>query len=153
MKKINNEVREKIQSYIKNSKDISSLLEGYDLKGENLSNSIIKKLNRYNEDLRGCLFVNSSIGELMTETNLSGCNFDGTNFKGTRFLGRTILRNASCRNCNFNEADLNHLDYSKTDFRGSSFCEAIIQVGSMSGHGAIFDKKILELLTRGWIIN
>jgi uncharacterized protein YjbI with pentapeptide repeats len=152
MKIINHEQRAKIDSYIKNGKDISELLEGYELKGGNFNNAIIKKITRYNEDLSNCTFVNTVIGELGTETNLSGCTFDGSNFKGAKFLGRTIIRNTSCKNCNFNETDLNHLDYSRADFRGSSFCEAIIQIGSMSGHGALFDKSILELLTRGWVI-
>ena len=152
MKKINHELTEKINSYIKNGKDISELLIGYEIKGYNLSNAIIKKFNRYNEDMSGCMFVNTTIGELGTETNLVGCDFRGSNFKGVHFLGHTIFKNNDARNCNFNTANLNSFDYSCTDFRGASFCEAIIKIGSMCGYKAIFDKSILNLLTRGWII-
>ena len=151
MKIISNEHREQINSYIKNGKDISGLLEGYELKNQSFSKAIIKKLNRYNEDISNCNFSYSTIGDLNTETNLSGCNLKGTSFKGAKFLGRTIIRNADMRNCNLSNTDLNEFEYQNSDFRGGKFCGCVLKIGTDAGQGAIVDEGLIALLKRGWV--
>ena len=152
MKILNNERLKLIESYIKNGKDISSLLDGYSLKNQSFARAVIKKLNRFNEDLSGTNFAYCTIGENDTETNLSGCNLKGCNFKRAKFLGRTIIRNADVRNCNFHDTDLNHFEYQNSDFRGGVFCGCVLKIGTDAGQGAIVDSGLIELLKKGWIL-
>ena len=152
MKILSNEQRKKIEMYIKNGKDISELIEGYSLKNENFSRAIIKRLNRFNEDITNVNFSFCTIGEENIVTDLSGCDLKGCNFKYAKLLGRTVIRNADLRNVNMCNADLNEFDYQNSDFRGGVFCGCILKIGTSNGKGAIVDKKLLELLSTGWIV-
>lgn len=152
LKKITHELKEKIQLYIKNGKDISDLIVGYSLKGEDLSNSIIKKLNRYNEDLSNCNFAYSTVGELGRETNLSGCKLRNCNFYKAIMLGKTVIRNADMRNSCLKHADFNHFEYAGTDFRGVQACGMITKIGTETSKGSIWDEDILDVLKTGWIL-
>jgi uncharacterized protein YjbI with pentapeptide repeats len=150
MKKITNELRNQINDRIKKQIDISELIEGYDIRNEDLSRAVIKKFNRIGDNISNCKFTYAIIGEIGTTTDLTNTKMIGCNFKGTVFLGNTILRGVDARNCNFNGADLNHVDYRRADFRGGQFCRCILRIGTLDGEGAIFDKKILEDLASGW---
>lgn len=142
------EVRNKIKLYIKEGIDISDLIENYSLKNENLAGSIIKKLDRLQEDISNCNFVNCVIGEEGKVTNLSGCILKGSNFQSTKFLGTIWLRGSDLRNCNFNNAWIPFVDYQYADLRNISLCETTIKIGSKSGLHAKFNWSLFEKLAK-----
>lgn len=140
--------REKIKSYIKNSIDISELIEPYLLKNEDLSGAIILRLNRINEDMRNINFTKCVFGNENSIIDLSGSNLSGSNFKSSKFLGKFIVRNANLQNCNFNYAYVPNVDYCYADLRGISLCEAVLKFGVKCGQGAKFEWKIFENLAK-----
>jgi len=99
-----NDLRREIKMRNKNKIDISDLIFNVDIKGEDLSFSIIKNFNRIKENLSNIKFDYATIGEEGKVTNLSNSNFRGSSFVGTKFLGIVLLRRCNCRDCNFNGA-------------------------------------------------
>lgn len=147
-KAMTEEVRNKIKLYIKEGVDISSVIENYSLKNEHLAGAIIKNLDRLQEDISNCNFVNCVIGEEGKVTNLSGSNLKGSNFQSAKFLGTIWFRGADLRNCNFNNAWIPNVDYQYADLRNVSLCETTIKIGSKSGLHAKFSWKLFKLLAK-----
>lgn len=152
MKQLSNELKNKINSYIKNKIDISDLLIGYDIKGLDLSNSVISNFNRINEDLSNTNFAGATIGIEGKITNLSNNNFQHCNFRGTRFLGKIFMRRCDCRNASFAEAFLPYVEYQYSDFRGCKFCATTLTIGSREGLKAKFSKELFTELIKYWDI-
>jgi len=149
MKKITEKLREKIKLYIKNGLDISDLIEGYDIRGENLAGAIIKRFNRFNQDISYCNLARAIIGEENQITHLSRATMIGCNFKDAVFKGKVWLRKVNAQNCTFDGAFLPFVEYQHGDFRHSTFCDTIWRFGSRAGHGAIFDS---DLILKKWAI-
>jgi uncharacterized protein YjbI with pentapeptide repeats len=154
MTKLTSTERQKIQEYTKNGIDISSLLIGKDIKGENLSRAVIKFMQREHDDITGCNFSYATIGNTENKivyflrTKMQNCSFEGA-----KFISTTWIRNCDAKNCNFKSVDGAKIDYRYTDFTGSSFCEAIITISTKSGMGCKFDAELLTNLTQYWGVN
>lgn len=146
MKPITHKLRTKIRQYIKSGIDISSLIEGYSLKGEDLSNAKIASLNRLSEDLTGASFQHAIIGTEGEITNFSGSKLVNVCFKGTRFNGKVLMRKCDCRGANFCEAWIPYVEYQWSDFTGCSFCDITWQMGSRGALGAKFDLNFFKEL-------
>jgi uncharacterized protein YjbI with pentapeptide repeats len=149
-KPITNVLREKIKMYIKNKIDISPLIKNMSIKDENLSGAIIKDIYRVNTNISNCNFSNATIGSDDKIATFLGCNMVNCNFEGTNFVGKTWIRNCDARNCNFKNSNVSLVDYRFTDFTGSTFCYAIIRIGSKTGLGCKFPKEMFYDLTKNW---
>jgi uncharacterized protein YjbI with pentapeptide repeats len=146
--KMPEKVREEIKLYIKNKKDISDLIETYDLSNEYLSGAIIKKISRIQEKINNCNFVGCIFGEKGTILDFSGSDMRGCNFKSTRFEGAVWFRRCDLRGCNFNDAWMENVEYQYSDLRNVSICNAFIRLGSRSGAHAKFEWKQFVLLAK-----
>ena len=151
-KKMTEIIRDKIKIYKKNNKDISELIEDYDLKGEDLSRCLIKKLNRINEDISNTNFFGSIIGEEGATTILSGCDLRNCNFSTCKFLGHLILRASDMRNSTFISTWFPDVEYQYADFRDVVLCSAVMKFGINEGLNAKFSKKTFEELFSKWIV-
>lgn len=145
-----NELRDKIRTYIKNKIDISSLIDGICIKGENLSHSIIKYMNRSEDDISDCNFAYAKLGSDDKILSIIRCKMINCNFEEAEFIGKAHVRSCQAQNCNFKGANVSKADYQHTNFKGSTFCNAIIRIGTTEGIGAIFPKEMFEELCRGW---
>lgn len=150
MKTMTNELRSKIQLRIKNKLDISDLIEGVSIKGEDLSHSIIKKFNRVNEDISGVNLAFSEIGEIGKVTNISGNVMKDVCLKGTKLYGVIYMRRCKCLRVNFSGAYMPYIEYQYTDFQNCTFCDCIMRIGSVVGMGANFDDKFFQELSKYW---
>lgn len=137
-----NDLKTRIDFAKKNKEDISGLIEGYDIKGLDLSGTIIKKIVRINEDLRNTTFINAVIGEEGQIANFVGCDMRGCNFRRVVFKGTTWFRNADLRNTTFYGAWLPNVQYQNADLRGINLCEAVLRVGSDTGRNAKLDPQV-----------
>jgi len=146
------EKRKQIQMYIKNRMDISELIKGYSIKGENLAGAIIKDFVRPGDDISGANFSRAIIGESTKTTDISNVIAYNCRFYRTRFLGRVKALYAKITNCNLDRCYAPFVDYQKADFRGSSFCGAIFRIGTGDGKGAKFDKETIDLLIKEWTV-
>jgi uncharacterized protein YjbI with pentapeptide repeats len=142
--------REKIEMYIKNDKDISSLIDNVSLTGESLKGARIKRFNRTKDNLSNCDFTNCVIGEQGRVNNLSGNNFSNSKFCDTVFLGTIFLRRCNCRNCDFSGANCINVEYQNTVFYGGKFCQTAIRIGTDYGMGARFSSDFFSDLEKGW---
>lgn len=150
MKNMTEDLKIKINKYIKAGIDISELIENVCIKNTDLSYAKISRLNKQKEDLSGCNFSYASIGEANTIVNLCSSNLHGCSFYRAKFNGSVWFRYAKATNCNFTSCDLSKLDYAYCDFRNSTFCHCIIKLGSREGYKAIFSKTFFDQLTRFW---
>lgn len=144
------EQRAKIQMYIKNKMDISALLDGYQLRNEDLSYSIISRFNRVSENISNTNFSNSVIGEDNFICNLSGCNFMGSNFSRVKFLGIIWLRRCNLTNSNFYGAWMPGVELNGSDITNMKMCDAFIRLGVKNWFGVVgrpYRAETLEGLT------
>lgn len=153
MKPITNVLRQEIKTRIKNGIDISDLLINIDIKGEDLSRAIISKIQIIDGDISGCNFYmctfgsnsSSSVDVSFIRTKMQNCNFDSS-----IFLGKAWMRSCDAKNCNFKNANVANVSYEYTDFRNSTFCGAIIKIGTRENLKSIFDVGLLKDLTSSW---
>lgn len=150
MKAMSNQLRSKIQKYIKNGIDISELIKDVNLRGANLSRAKIKDISRHHEDMSRVDFSKAIIGREDKTTRIIDCNLVESNFNEAIFVGSIIFRRNNCQRSNFNGAFLPHLQYQKTDFRFATFCEAVIRIGSTYGEGSRFSADLFKDLGRMW---
>lgn len=151
---MSNSIREKINMYIKNGKDISEIIKDVNIKGENLSRSIIKDLNRVNCDLRGTNFSFCLLGGGVRPFSIIQCDIGNSNFESAQFVGTTFIRSCKAHNCNFKNADISKVSYEHTDCgETSNFCGAIIKIGTREGLGAHLPSSMWQDLCQGWDIN
>ena len=151
--KMTEEKRKQIQMYMKNRMDISELIANVSIKGENLSGAIIKTMNRPGDDISGVNLSRAIIGESDKTVEWSNVIANNCNLYRTRFLGRIRANNAKITNSNLNRCYVPFADYKQTDFRGSSFCGAIFRIGTGDGKGAKFDKEVIDLLIKEWVVS
>ena len=150
-KPMTNDLRSKIQMYIKNKLDISSLIEDINLKGEDLSFAIIKRFNRIDCDLQGVNWAHAILGNPdRLDFTVIRCNISNSNFEGTIFE-KSWIRSCKALNCNFRNSDVSKVSYNHTDFgEGTTFCGAIIRIGTKEGIGCHFPSSMWKDLTEGW---
>jgi len=144
MKKLNTGLKIKIRSYVKNKLDISDLIIGYDIRGENLSGAIIKSFDKYSCDISNCNLASTIIGEKDKTTFLSRANISGCNFKDAVFLGQVFMKYIIAQNVNFAGTYCPFVEYQHGDFRGSNFCDTVWRFGSRAGHSAKINKDLLD---------
>lgn len=144
------ELRKKIQIYIKNRLDISPLIKDVSIKGENLSGAIIKDFNRVGDNISGCNLSRAIIGEEGKVTNISGTIARNCIFKGTKFLAKVFARKCNFNYSNFSEAFLAYWEYQYSSFLHCTFCDTVIPIGSRIGLGAIFDENLFKELSKLW---
>ena len=153
MEKITAVVRKKIKQYIKNKIDISPLIEGKIIKGEDFSYAIIKKMKREEDNISDCNFSNCLIGSDDDIVSLLRCNMKNCNFNSAKFVGRAWIRYCDARNCNFKNADVSDVDYRFSDFRDGDFCNSKITISTSAGVGCKFPVSMFEELCKGWLLN
>jgi uncharacterized protein YjbI with pentapeptide repeats len=152
MRKLSSEEKERIALRIKNQEDISDLIKDKDISGMDLSGAIIKDFSRPGTSLNNTNLSRAIIGQEGIITNLSNCDCRYTNFNNAQFLGLTWLRRCDCRQAVFKKTFAPYVEYQHSDFRGASFCNVILSVGSDKGLGAIFSKNFMEDLKKYWKI-
>lgn len=149
-KLMDNQLREKIKSYIKNHLDISSLIKDVSIKGENLSYAYIRELYKVDTDISNCNLSHCEIGSSETRVHIIRTKMVNCNFESTKFIGEVWMRSCNAQNCNFKNADVHTVSYNNTNFLGSTFCNAIITIGTRQGIGATFPPSMFQDLTAGW---
>ena len=147
---MNNALREQIKVAIKNGLDISDLIRGVDIKGENLKGAIIKDFNRPNDDITKVDLSKAIIGEEGKITNLSGTIMRSVRFDDVVFKGTVFLRRCDCRESVFSGAVMVNLEYQNTDFRGCKFCETAIRLGTTYSLGSKFSDNVFDDLGKMW---
>jgi len=150
MKPFTSDLKNKINSYIKNKIDISELIKDVDLKGVDLAGAIIKDFQFLERDISGSTWANTKLGNDKTPCSFIRCNLTNCNFYGARFVGKTWVRSCKAHNCNFKTADLAKVDYQYTDFTASDFCDSILKIGTREGLGCILPDSLFEDLCKGW---
>jgi uncharacterized protein YjbI with pentapeptide repeats len=133
-----------IAQCIKNQIDISDLIENVNIQNLDLSYAKISRFNRINDNISGCSLAKATIGQETTTTHLSGTVMVGCNFKDTRFLGKVMMKHVDARNTNFDGTWLPRVSYRGSDFRGATFCQIAFTIGGLAGHGAKFNKSLLD---------
>jgi uncharacterized protein YjbI with pentapeptide repeats len=147
---LTHDLKEKIQTRIKNKLDISDLIKDVDLKGADLTGAVINNIQITKQDISGCNFTNTVIGNDKTICTLIQCNLTGCSFKGAQIVGRMWIRSCIAHNCNFKDADVSKVEYQYTDFTDSTFCNAVIRIGTREGIGCIFPTQMFDDLCKGW---
>ena len=150
MKTLTHKQREQIKMYIKNGIDISPLLDGYSIRGENLEHAIIHNFNRTHDDLSNVNLSYATIGQEGKVTVLSNNIMRNCEFVGTKFLGIVFMRRCDCKGSNFNMAEMQNVEYQYTDFRQCTFCEAVLRLGVAYGYKAIIDENLFQDLAKYW---
>lgn len=155
---LTNELKKKIDTYIKNGIDISSLIEDVDLTNLNLSRAIIKKLNIRDRDISGCNFSNCVLGSEESTGNVPtiafiNCKMHHCNFESAKFISTSWIRSCNAQFCNFSNADVSKVSYANSNFDGSRFCGAIIRIGTKEGSGTSFPQSLFNDLCSGWNID
>jgi uncharacterized protein YjbI with pentapeptide repeats len=154
LKTMTSDIRNKIRQYSKNVIDISDLIIGYSLKGENLSHCVIKNIQRIDEDLTGVDFTHTKIGNSEGKIcHFIRCKINNSNLDSAIFISPTWVRSCEVRNSNFRNADLAKVDYRNSDFRNTTFCDTIMRIGTGEGIGCKFDANLFEALTKGWNVD
>ena len=144
MRPMTQDLRSKIQMYIKNNIDISDLIDGVSIKGENLSGAIIKKLSRPGDDISGCNLSRAIIGDEGGTVDLNSCIARECSFKETRFNCKLEFRKVDARGSNFSGAFLAWMSYEYTDFRHCRFCDIVMCIGSIPMKGTKFDSHFFK---------
>lgn len=150
MKPYTNELEERIKILIKNKIDISDLIEDVNIKGKDLSWAIITKFKRIDTDLSECNFSHCILGNDKDIFTIIRCNISNCNFDSANFIGKAWMRSCNAKGCNFKNANVANVSYEHTDFSNSTFCGAIIKIGTRENFNSKFDKSLLEDLTRSW---
>ncbi len=153
MRVLTEKVREQIRIHIKNGIDISPLIEGFSIKGENLSGAIIKKFNRAKQDMRKVNLTKCVIGESGKINNISGAKLQNSVWCDAVVKGKLFARKIDARNVDFSGAVLTNVEYQNAHLEGAKFCETCMRVGSSYGWGAKFDTTFLDDLTKGWDVS
>lgn len=144
------ELRNKINIAIKNKIDISDLIRDVSIKGEDLSNAIISDIYRIDTDISGCNFSGAIIGSSTKVATFIRCMMQNVNFESTNFIDKAWIRHCDAQNCNFKNANVSLVDYRDTNFDGSTFCNAIIRIGTACGIGCKFPKQMFYDLCKNW---
>jgi uncharacterized protein YjbI with pentapeptide repeats len=150
---INKQLREQIKINIKNKIDISTLIQDRDIRNEDLSRAIIKKLNRLDTDISGCNFSQCILGDEDSpnvEFSLIRCKIENCNFDGANFIGKSFIRSCNAKNCNFRNSNVVNVSYENTDFTGSTFCGIAMRLDSRSGMGCKFPESLIQELCKYW---
>lgn len=153
LKPMTNALRSKINDYIRNKKDISDLIDGVDIKGENLARSIIKRMDRIEQDVSRCNFAGAIIGTESNTITLSACFARNCCFKGTKFVGKTIFRKTIFKGSDFTDAWVPFAEYQYADFRGCKWCGCVIRIGSSEGIKSKWDMNLFTQLIKFWDIS
>jgi len=149
-KQIDANLRIKIQARIKNRLDISDLIEGYDISGENLSRAIITKLNVCDMNISNTDFSDSIIGSKDNNIMMNRTRFKHCSFLRAQIIGIAYMRHALFLNCNFKETFMPYIDYKFSQWQNCVFCDAVFAIGTGKGLGAIFDNKFFGDLSENW---
>lgn len=153
MKPLTESIRIQIKLHIKNGLDISPLIEGYSIKNEDLSGSIITKFNRAKQDMTGVNLTKCVIGVPGKINNMSGAKLIRSKWCDSVVQGIMFARRIDARDADFSGAVLTNMEFQNANFNGAKFCEACIRVGSDYTWGAKFDNNFFADLTKGWSIH
>jgi uncharacterized protein YjbI with pentapeptide repeats len=155
MKPMTHNLRQEIRMKIKNNQDISSLIDGVDIRNEDLSYAIITKMNLVDGDISGCNLSYSQLGDKEGHTIFTWINVkvNNCNFEKATFVGKSFVRGCEVKNSNFRGADLSKVDYERSDFTGTTFCDTVLRIGTKQGIGCVFPKEFFEMLVKGWKVD
>jgi uncharacterized protein YjbI with pentapeptide repeats len=148
-----NSIKEKVNMYIKNGKDISELIKDVDIKGQDFTRAKIAYLNRSKCDLKGINFSHCILGSDDKVFSIIQCDISNCNFNYANFVGATFLRSCKAHNCNFKNADCSKVDYQHTDFTDSDFCGITLTLETNRGLGCTMPKNLFSNLMNGWSTN
>jgi len=137
---------------MKNGLDISDLITGYDLKGEDLTGAIITKWDASSKDISECKFTRATIGSKDTTINLNRVKATNCSFIRTQFVGEVVARQANFQGSNFKGAFLAYFDYKYADLRRCDFCDSIFSIGTSKSLGAKFSTDFFKDLAAHWNI-
>ncbi|HUS87956.1 MAG TPA: hypothetical protein VMW91_01070 [Desulfosporosinus sp.] len=146
-KPMTHNVRKRISEYSKTQMDISELISGYSIKGEDLSFCYIAELNVSGEDISGCNLTGSKIKIQAQKATAQNCKFIRT-----EFLQGSSLRGGDFRRSNFYQANAGYIDYAYGDFRGANICGVVLSFASKLGYKAKFAENLVDLVRKWWDI-
>jgi len=150
MKPLTNALKKKIQQCRKNKIDIADLIVDVDLKGADLSYCIISNIERTGCDLTGINLSHSIIGGDENKIpKFVKCNLQSANFDSATFLSHSWIRSCNARNANFRHGNFHKVAYEHTDFRGVTFCDSVLKIGTNEAVGALFDLNFFQELVKG----
>jgi uncharacterized protein YjbI with pentapeptide repeats len=146
-KPMTHSVRKRIAEHKKTQVDVSELIRGYSIKGEDLSYCYISDLNVTGEDISECNFTGATIKIQAQKAIAQNCRFIRTTF-----LQGSSLRYGDFKKSNFYQANAGYIDYAYGDFRGANICGAVLSVASRLGHKAKFSENLIDLIRKWWDI-
>jgi uncharacterized protein YjbI with pentapeptide repeats len=142
-------LKSKISEYRKNKVDIAPIIKDVDLKGADLSYCVLSHIERVKEDLTGINLSHAIVGSEGKINKFLNCKLTSANFDSVIFTSTTWLRSCDLRNANLRKGDFSKCAYEHSDFRGTTFCDAILRVGTNEAVGAKFDLNFFQELVKG----
>jgi len=127
---LTNDIKKRIRLRIKNHLDISELIKDLNIRGADLSNSIIKDFTRMKEDMSNIDLTNATIGEEGKVSKICSCKILNSMFVNTKFIGKWFFRRNNCTGSNFNGASCPNVEWQYSDMRQCTFCETLLRLGT-----------------------
>lgn len=143
LRKFTDDLKTEIKLYKKKQMDLSTIISGYSIANEDLSDAYISELNVSELDISNCNLSRSSVKLILLNGVARNCNFSNT-----QFLEGSTLRGSDLRNSNFSNANAATVDYSFCDLRNASLCGVTFSMFSKKAYKAKFSKDLLELWKR-----
>lgn len=142
-----NALRSQIMNYIKSGIDISDLIKDIDIRGEDLSNAVIKRFDKSNQDISNCNLSNTKISNanlmktIARNVNFSYADMSNSNCKYLNAVGANFLR-TNCKDTDLCLADL----------RSCNLCDITITISARYLYKTKFSSNIHSLLDKIWVI-
>ena len=77
------------------------------------------------------------------------CKMHNVNMDSAIFLSTAWLRSCDMHNANLRRGDFHHVAYEHSDFRGVTFCDSVLKIGTNEAVGALFDLNFFQELVKG----
>jgi uncharacterized protein YjbI with pentapeptide repeats len=148
LKPMTHDVRLRIKEYQKSGMDISSLISGKEIKGEDFSRCLISSLDVPETDISGCNFTGATM-----RINAQGAKARDCKFIRCKILPDSCFRGCDLRGSNFYEADCGFVDYAYADLRGANICGAQFSFASKLGYKAKLSPNVIDLIKKWWDIS
>jgi uncharacterized protein YjbI with pentapeptide repeats len=150
MKAMSHDLRERITLAIKNGSDISELIKGVSIKGENLSGALITEFDVTGQDISRCDFSRATIGTKDNVVYMNNTRARECSFVRATFPGKVMARRADFTGSSFKGAFIPYADYKFADLRGCTFCDTVFSIGTPRAAGAMFSEDFFKDLAKYW---
>ena len=145
--------KQQLADMIKQQEDVSNFIQGYNIKGLNLSRAIISKFIRINENISNTLFIDAIIGTEGEITSFQGCNISGSNFTRCLFKGTTWFKNTKMQNANFHYSSVLNGHWEGADMRNCDWCGILTRFDSQHYLRSIMSEEGIQRFCGVWGYN